>query len=291
MPNVAKTYTLFQFLESYPSDDACLDRLLRMKVGNDPVCDRCEKPTTYYRIRKRRGYACKWCGAHIFPCVGTPFEKSRTSLRKWFYAIYLFTTTRHGVPAKELERQLGVTYKCAWRMGHVIRNLMARVGTQILTGEVEVDESYIGGHRPKAFGRSRKNKTVVLGMKQRQGPMLAYVVPDAKRDTIEPLILKHVARSARVYTDEWWAYRTLKWRGYEHFMVAHGRGEYVHNTAHTNSIENFWARLKLSIRGTHIHVSAKYLQRYLAEFSFRYNYRDLPDRMFAMLVGAAGLPA
>ncbi len=288
-----QTYTLFQFLEAYPDDDACLDRIMRMKVGKDPTCARCKRKTTFYRIRKRRAYECQWCGFHVYPCVGTPFEKSRTSLRKWFYAIYLFTTTRHGVPAKELERQLGVTYKTAWRMGHIIRKLMSRVGTQILTGEVEIDESYVGGRRSIKTGRGRgaANKTIVLGMKQRQGPMLTYVIPDVKRATIEPLIMQHVAKTATVYTDEWWAYRKLRWRGYEHFMVAHGKGEYAKGRVHTNSIENFWARLKLSIRGTHIHVSGKHLQKYLAEFSFRYNYRDYPDKMFAMLVGSVALPA
>ena len=113
-----KTYTLIQFQADYPDNDACLAKIMRLRYGDSPFCGECKRHTKYHRITKRRAYACQFCGGHVYPCVGTPFEKSTTPLEKWFYALYLFTTTRHGVPAKELERQLGVTYKCAWRMAH-----------------------------------------------------------------------------------------------------------------------------------------------------------------------------
>ena len=118
-----------------------------LRVGLHSTCRRCERPTRFHRIRNRRAYVCQFCGAHVYPCVGTIFEKSRTPLRKWFYAIYLFAGSRHGVPAKELERQLGVTYKCAWRMAHKIREFMATMDVDLLFGEVEIDETYISGHR------------------------------------------------------------------------------------------------------------------------------------------------
>ncbi len=285
-----QTYTLLDFMRDYPDDETCLDKILELRYGTDPVCESCERETTYHRIKKRRGYACQWCGSHVFPCAGTPFAKSRTPLTKWFYAMYLFTTTRHGVPAKELERQLGVTYKTAWRMGHIIRDLMSNIDIGMLVGEVEVDESYVGGHRPGTTGRGAQGKTIVLGMKQRGGNMRAMVIPDVKGATIEPLIQQHVARGTTVHTDEWWAYRYLHWLGYDHRTVRHGRGQYVKDGSHTNSIENFWARLKLSIRGTHIHVSRQYLPKYLTEFSFRYNYRNMPDRMFAVLMATLAQP-
>ena len=108
----------------------------------------------------------------------------------------------------------------------------------------------------------------------------------AKGKTIEPLIQEHVAQGTTVLTDERWASRHLIWLGFDHHTVAHGRGEYARDGVHTNSIDNFWARLKLSIRGTHIHVSPTYLNKYLNEFSFRYNYRKTPDPMFAVLVAS-----
>ena len=222
----------------------------------------------------------------MFPCVGTIFEGSRTPLVKWFYAIYLFASSRHGVPAKELERQLGVTYKCAWRMAHKVRGFMADMDIGMLFGEVEIDESYIGGHRPGKTGRGAAGKTIVLGMKQRGTAVKAFVIPDAKAATIQPLIDQHVERGSTIHTDEWWGYRLVTWAGYDHRTVRHGKGEYARAGVHTNSIENFWARLKLSIRGSHVHVSRQWLHNYVAEFAFRYNHRDVADQMFARMIGA-----
>ena len=285
-----KTYSLLDFMRDYPTDDACLEKVMQLRYGLEPVCDACGKETKYHRIKKRRAYSCQWCGTHVYPCAGTPFAKSRTSLTKWFYAMFLFTTTRHGVPAKELERQLGVTYKTAWRMAHTIRDLTDKIGMEKLVGEVEIDESYIGGYRPGTTGRGAANKTIVLGMKQRGGNMVAMVILDVKSATIQPLIEQYVSRDAIVHTDEWWGYRLLRDAGFDHRTVRHGAGEYARDGVHANSIENFWSRLKLSIRGTHIHVSSKYLHKYVTEFAFRYNYRNMPDRMFAVLLAALVSP-
>ena len=281
---MATTYTVFDFHRDYPDSDACLDKLMDLRVGREGRCDGCGRETRYSRIRRRRGYQCQWCGHHVYPCVGTIFEKSRTPLVKWFYAMYLFASSRHGVPAKELERQLGVTYKCAWRMAHKVREFLAEVDPGMLFGEVEVDETYIGGHRPGTRGRGAAGKAIVLGMKSRGQAVKAFVIPNAKAATIQPLIDQHVAPGSIVHTDEWWGYRLLTWRGYEHRTVKHGAGEYARDGSHTNSIENFWARLKLSIRGSHIHVSKKWLHNYIAEFAFRYNHRDVADQMFARMI-------
>ncbi len=283
---MAKTYTVFDFQRDYPDSDACLAKLMDLRIGLRAECPRCERETRFHRVRKRRSYACQWCGYQVFPCVGTIFEGSRTPLVKWFYAIYLFASSRHGVPAKELERQLGVTYKCAWRMAHKIREFMADMDAGMLFGEVEIDESYIGGHRPGTPGRGAGGKTIVLGMKQRGGAMKAFVIPDAKAATIQPLIDQSVESGSTIHTDEWWGYRLLTWRGYEHRKVRHGAGEYARDGIHTNSIENFWARLKLSIRGSHIHVSRQWLHNYVSEFAFRYNHRKVADQMFARMIGA-----
>ena len=142
------TLTVTDFFRQFPTDDACLKHLWEVRFGDEVECPKCGKVGKFYRLRKELAYSCPRCGHHIHPMVGTPFAKSRTPLQKWFYAMFLFTTTRHGVPAKELQRQLGVTYKTAWRMGHELRKYMAKVdGETPLGGIVEVDETYIGGKR------------------------------------------------------------------------------------------------------------------------------------------------
>src|ERR1700743_2014565 len=143
-----KPLTVKEFFKQFPSDEACLQHIMEVRYGLEGDCPKCGAQTKFYRVRSQRAYACQWCGWHTYPCVGTPFQDSRTSLQLWFYAIYLFTQSRHGVSAKELQRQLGVTYKCAWRMGHEIRKHMAIVdGDPQLGGVVEVDETFIGGYR------------------------------------------------------------------------------------------------------------------------------------------------
>ena len=136
------TFTVTDFFRQFPTDDACLEHLWNIRFGDEVECEKCWKVGRFYRLRKEPAYSCPRCGHHIHPMVGTPFAKSRTPLQKWFYAMYLFTTSRHGVAAKELQRQLGVTYKTAWRMGHELRKYMAKVdGETPLGGIVEVDEN------------------------------------------------------------------------------------------------------------------------------------------------------
>src|SRR5208337_610516 len=146
--------TIREFFALYPSDEACLTHLFEARFGQGHHCPKCGKQSKWYRIKAERAYSCQWCGHHLHPTAGTPFEDSRTPLQLWFYAIYLFTTSRHGVPAMELMRQLGVTYKTAWRMGHEIRKHITEVDGEFpLFGQVEVDETYVGGYRPGVKGR------------------------------------------------------------------------------------------------------------------------------------------
>ncbi len=281
---MANKYTYYQFLKDYPNDDACLDTLLALLYGDKPVCQDCKRETIFHRITKRRAYACQFCGGHIYPCAGTIFEKSSTGLHKWFFAMYLFTTSKHGVSGKELEAKLGVTYKTAWRIGHQVRKLMDELDVGGLFGEVEADETYVGGRRPGKRGRGADGKTVVFGMKERSGPVKTKVVPDAKRKTIEPIIKENIRPGSKVHTDEWWAYKGLGKQGFKHESVNHGQEQWVKGASHTNSIEGYWSHIKRSIRGTHIHVSKKHLPKYLAEFDFRHNLRTMPDQMFHLLI-------
>ena len=283
-----KTFTVQDFYKRFPDDDACLDHLMKLRYGDELDCPKCGRYAKFYRIKKMPAYACEWCGHHIHPMAGTFFERSHTPLQKWFYAMYLFTTTRHGVPARELQRQLGVTLKTAWRMGHEIRKHMAKVdGDPPLTGHVEIDETYIGGRKPKIkgfTGRGAKGKTVVMGILERDGEVFTKVVPTAGRKSLIPPIIERLMAGTRISTDEWGAYRILKQLGYDHETVNHSADEWVRGATHVNSIEGFWSQLKRSIRGTHVHVSVKHLPKYLGEFEFRYNMRKRPEWMFARLL-------
>jgi len=215
-------YTFQQFKNEYPDDDACLQAIFTQKYGERPTCPGCAVAEgKFHKITDRRAYACQDCGHHLYPCVGTPFEKSSTKLTLWFHAMYLMTATRNGVAAKELERQLGVTYKTAWRIGHELRKLMgAASGNAPLAGHIEVDETYLGGkeknkHASKKLkaGRGVVGKTPVFGMLERDGDVRAHVVSDAQRATLEPIIIENVEQGAVISSDEAAMYKSLPARG------------------------------------------------------------------------------
>lgn len=281
-----KHLTFKEFFKQFPSDEACLKHLMEIRFGLEHTCRKCERPSRFSPVSERRAYACQFCGDHVYPCVGTPFEDSRTSLQTWFYAMYLFATTRHGVSAKELQRQLGVTYKCAWRMGHEIRKHMAAVdGETPLSGQVEVDETMVGGKRPGVRGRGAAGKTVVFGMMQKDGDVITKVVPNVRRKTLHPHIEAHVEKGAEIHSDELHSYKTLDQKGYTHKTVTHGAEEYVgRDGQHVNSLEGYWSQLKKSISSTHIHVSGKHLEKYSKEFEYRYNSRKNPSLMVSELL-------
>jgi transposase-like protein len=282
---MSKMFTVQDFYRRFPTDDACLDHLFTIRHGNPLNCLKCGRSSRFHRVRKRPVFECQWCGHQVSPMVGTPFEKSRTPLQKWFYAMYLFTTSRHGVAAKELQRQLGITYKAAWRMAHEIRKYMAQVdGNDSLGGHVEVDETVIGGYRPGKRGRAAAGKTVVMGLLERGGEAMTMVIPNVRRDTLQPIVRANVERGSTVHTDELGSYRGLGYKGYRHKTVNHSKGEYVKGNSHVNGIEGYWSRLKNSIRGTHIHVSRQHLSKYLGEFEYRFNMRGKPEAMFARLL-------
>ncbi len=286
---MAKQLTVHEFFKRFPDDDSCLNHLFSVKYGETVECPKCGKTSKFHRLKKMPAFACPQpkCGYHIHPMAGTPFARTRTPLQKWFYAIYLFTTSRHGVAAKELQRQLGVTYKTAWRMAHEIRKHMGHVdGDDNLSGHVEVDETMVGGKRPGKRGRGAAGKTVVFGMLAREGNVMTRIVPDVKTKTLRPIIKDKIDQGSTISSDEWNAYKNLDRHGYQHGMVEHGSKQYVNGIHHVNTLESFWGQLKRSIKGTHIHVSKKHLQKYLVEFEYRYNMRTTPSLMFDRLIFA-----
>lgn len=279
---MAKMFAVQDFFARFPTDEACLDHLMQIRFGAKLDCPKCKKHGKFSRVKKLPAFQCAWCGHHIHPMAGTPFERSTTPLQKWFYAMYLFTTTRHGVSAKELQRQLSVTYKTAWRMGHEIRKYLGKVdGDEGLKGHVEIDETFVG---PRGKHSEYHKKTVVMGMFERDGMIMTKVVKDRKKPTLLPIIRENIAAGSIVSTDELPAYRQLANDGFDHTMVEHGKKEYVKGAHHVNTLEGFWGMLKRSIRGTHVHVSRKHLPKYLAEFEYRFNMRKHPEVMFARLL-------
>src|SRR5580692_7727665 len=158
--------TVGEFFARFSDDDACLSHIMEVRYGLRHVCQACGVEGTFHKLAGRRAFSCASCGDHVYPGAGTIFQDSRTPLRVWFYAIYLFVTTRHGVSGKELQRTLGVTYKCAYRMGMQIRTLMAKAdGFEMLQGHVELDEAYVGGKRSGGKrGRGAPGKTIVMGL-------------------------------------------------------------------------------------------------------------------------------
>lgn len=285
---MTKSLNIQQFFEMFPDDDACLEHLFKTRYGDEPACPKCGEIGKLRKLSKLPAWTCN-CGHHIHPMVNTPFEKSRTPLQKWYYAMFLFTTTRNGVSAKEIQRQLGVTYKCAWRIAHEIREYMNWVdgdGPLGPKGIVEADKAYIGGKDKQG----EDDKSIVLGVVERKGEVVTRVIPDRRETTVVDALEKLVKLGTRIATDEGRAFMNLREYGYQHGTVNHAKKEYVRGPIHTNTIEGFWSWVKRGINGTHVWVSEKHLPKYLGEFEFRFNLRKNPHLMFPLLVSSFRRP-
>lgn len=265
-------YTIKNLKNDFPNDEACLDFIFKNRWPKGLTCPNCEKKD-FYHVKGRKSYACK-CGYQVSPTEGTIFHKSSTPLTLWFHAIFLMSQSKNGVAAKELERQLGVTYKCAWRMARQIRLLMTD-GDGPLGGNeiVELDETYVGGKAKGKRGRGAAKKTPVFGAVERNGKLKTKVVLNVRKLTLMPLIKDMVADNSVIVTDESNSYNGVKKIGHLHESINHSKGQYVDGDVHTNTIEGFWSQFKRSVHGTYHSVSRKHLQLYLDEFSFRYSHR------------------
>jgi transposase len=289
-------YSLVEFMREYPDDAACLDRLWRDRYapdGHHAHCPRCKRERKFHRTKTRASYTCDTCGLHIHPMKGTIFEKSTTSLQLWFYALYLVASTRCGISAKQLERELGVTYKTAHRMMRRIRTeLMTDEDDDPLSGDVEVDETSVRGRYrgPKRdtseAAKWRERQPVVVGMAERGGRVRLRIVPSRRGYAVSRAVRANVNPSSILFTDDWRAYRPLKREYLDHRVINHSAGLYVDGETHTNTIEGFFGNLKTGMRGAYKHVSLRYLQSYLDEYAFRYNHRKDGGMFDALLARA-----
>jgi len=286
-------YTLMEFMKEYPDDEACLQALWRSRYspdGEHAYCPKCEQERAFKRYetaQQRQSWDCTGCGHHLHPTAGTIFHKSSTSLHLWFYAMFLMTSTRCGISAKQLERELGVTYKTAWRMARLIRTEGMEQDETPMAGPVEADETYVGGRRrgtPRGRPGPGSHKATVFGVIQRGGRVMAMTVPNVKKATLLPRLERRVLSGETVFTDELKSYDSLVKRGYHHERINHSEQIYVSGDVHTNTIEGFWSLTKRGIGGVYHSVSAKHLQGYLNEYAWRYSHRNDEKAMIETLL-------
>lgn len=287
-----------EFMREFPDDAACLEHLWRKRYSEDgehadcPKCDTRRRFKRYATKQGRQSWTCTGCGHHIHPTAGTIFHKSSTSLHLWFYAAYLVASTRTGLSAKHLERELGVTYKTAWRMLNRIRNELMKDDGEQLAGEVEVDETSIGGkprhkmNRKEAAIWRETARPTVLGMVERGGRVRMRVIPSRRGEPLSREVRSHLNPDAFLITDDWMAYKPLR-HEFKHGVINHSAKIYVDGNIHTNSVEGFFGNMKTGMRGAYKHVSEKWLQSYLDEYAWRHNALRDPRSNFLALVEKA----
>jgi transposase-like protein len=282
--------TLIEAVRFFQDPDVCVDFVSAMRWPSGPECPSCGGKEHSY-LKTRRLWKCKNCKRQFSVKVGTIFEDSPIPLDKWLASIWMIANAKNGISSHELGRAIGLTQKSAWFVLHRIRLAMQSGNFDRVSGEVEVDETFIGGkakymhgkvRRRKITGTGGSDKTAVMGVLKRDGEVRAMVVPDTKKRTLQGRVREHVEPGSKVYSDAAYAYTGLA-ADYDHKTVDHAVA-YVNGLVHTNGLENFWSLLKRSLKGTYVSVEAFHLDRYVDEQVFRFNKRKLNDLTRFLLV-------
>jgi transposase len=277
-----------EFKKLYPNDGVCLTKLFQLRFGHLTHCPECNSDANFRRVRTRKCFHCCHCYKQFHPMEGTFFQDTKIPLTDWFYVMHLFTTTRNGVAAKEIERALGVTYKTAFRMGHRIRMLMEGDSPEKLKGFIECDETFYRSGKKDADGQ-HPDESIVFGMVERTGKVKAFKVGNIQRETLYPIIARHIEKKAHVSTDEASMYAAMN-NDFDltHGSVNHTNKQYKKNWITTNTIEGYFSQIKRAIHGTHLHVSDRYFENYMNECTFRYNNRKCQEMMFEVMLKNVG---
>ena len=274
-----ETLSTFEFFAKFPDEEAARKFFENKRWGGEPVCGHCGSVSvTECKDHKPMAYRCKDCRKHFSVRTGTVLAESRLPLQKWLLAIFMLTSARKGIPSTQMARELGVTQKTAWFLAQRIRETWLKDRDNHMDGQMQVDETYIGGreknkHASKKLhaGRGAVGKTAVVGVRDEHGEVRAEIVENTKAPTLERFVKKHCQSGATIVTDTHGGYISLHGAGYDNICINHSAGEYVRDMAHTNGIESFWALLKRGYIGIYHYMSAKHLHRYVKEFSFRHN--------------------
>ena len=270
-------------MNRYGTHDHCRAYLTELRWPDGVKCPRCESDKIS-RIHDRKQFDCDSCRYQFSVLSGTMFHNTHLALTKWFFATYILCESRKGVSANQLKRMLRVSYETAWYLCHRIRAAMKAAQPQpLLTGTVEMDETYIGGHHHGAgmTGGGDAKKKIVIGIRQRRGELRFFTAQDVKLGTIQKFIRENISDKVDAFiTDDFSTYQfAVKGRPLQskHKTVCHSHKEYVRGDVYTNTVESAFSLLKRGIVGTWHKISAKHLQAYLDEMSFRFDNRDNPD--------------